>query len=81
MPKYSFILLMSFEAATRAREWNSLTKIIQEAGAGQCTLRLFESMADLVISPDEQMPDDIALQTMQVASLGLFDVRNFSMLR
>ena len=80
LPKYSFVLLMAFEAAVKLQEWDSLGKIVQEAGVGQCSLRLFESIADLILCPDEHLPDDIALQTMQVPFLSFnlsSHLRNF----
>jgi hypothetical protein len=32
----------------------------------QCSLRVFECMADLILSDENNVPDDVSLQIMQV---------------
>lgn len=80
-PKYSFLLLMAFEGAVKIQEWAALKSIIlvsvtgtifnivQEAGAAQCSLRVFECMADLILCGEEVIPDEISLRVMQVQVL------------
>ena len=71
LPKYSFLLLLAFEGAIRTRNCSNLKSIIQDASSARCSLRVFESMADLILSNEDEVPQDIALQTMQVRlSLG-----------
>lgn len=41
----------------------------EEASAAQCSLRVFEAMADLILSDDESISDEVSLQTMQVSIL------------
>jgi hypothetical protein len=43
-----------------------LAMLIQDAVAAQCSLRVFECMADLILSSDDDIPDEVSLQTMQV---------------
>lgn len=43
--------------------------LIQDAVAAQCSLRVFECMADLILSSDDDIPNEISLQTMQVYSI------------
>jgi len=78
--KYSFLFMMRFEGAVKVQDWTSLSGIIQvnpcpifyrvilivqDAVTAPTSLRLFESIADLILSSDEPVPDDTALLTMQ----------------
>jgi hypothetical protein len=78
-PKYSFVLLMAFEAAVKLQEWTLLPGIIEEAEAAPCTLRFYECISDLVLRSTESIPDDISLHTMQVALSSGVHLRNCSM--
>jgi hypothetical protein len=43
--------------------------LIQDAVAAQCSLRVFECMADLILSSDDVIPSETSLQAMQVYSM------------
>src|SRR5947207_1682353 len=76
--KYSFLLVMAFEGAVKMQDWAPLKNIIQvlfsflamltleDAILGQCASRVFECMADLILSEENNVPDEVSLQIMQV---------------
>jgi hypothetical protein len=55
----------------------SLNNIVKEASAAQSSLRIFECMADFILSGEHAIPDEISLGTMKVCYITLeVDLRN-----
>jgi hypothetical protein len=83
LPQYSFLLMIAFEGAIKLQEWKTLKGIIEvlcplrlemtgkDAVTAQASLRIFECMADLTlsVSEDNNVPDAVTLETMQVSSM------------